>query len=47
LISIAGAVGGATAMIALRIMRKDIHYSLSPFWFSMGLAFVCPLFSIN
>ena len=34
-------------MIALRIMRKDIHYTLSPFWFSMGLAFVCPLFSIN
>jgi drug/metabolite transporter (DMT)-like permease len=34
-------------MIALRIMRKDIHYTLSPFWFSMGLAFVCPLFFIN
>ena len=41
------AITGATAMIALRIMRKDIHFSLSPFWFCLGLAFFSPIFSIN
>jgi hypothetical protein len=42
-----GSLGSAAAMISMRSMRKDVHFSLQPFWFSMGVAFTCPLFSLN
>mmetsp|Transcript_35751 Transcript_35751/g.54747 ORF Transcript_35751/g.54747 Transcript_35751/m.54747 type:complete len:83 (+) Transcript_35751:649-897(+) len=29
----------------MRAMKEDIHYSISPFWFSIGCTFFAPLCS--
>ena len=42
-----GALGAATAFLTMRIMKNDIHYSVSPFWWAMGVVFLSPLFSVN
>jgi len=47
MISLTGALGAATSFLTMRIMRNDIHYSISPFWWAIGCAFICPIFSLN
>jgi len=42
-----GALGAATAFLTMRIMKNDIHYSVSPFWWAMGVVFLSPIFSVN
>ena len=42
-----GAIGAATAFLTMRIMKNDIHYSVSPFWWAMGVVFLSPIFSVN
>ena len=46
-ISLMGALGAATAFLTMRIMKNDVHYSISPFWWGMGVVFLSPLFSLN
>lgn len=46
-ISLIGALGAATAFLTMRIMKNDVHYSISPFWWGMGVVFLSPLFSLN
>ena len=41
--SIVGAIGAASAFLCMRIMRGDIHFSVSPFWFSIGCTFFSPI----
>lgn len=45
--ALTGSVGGACALICMRIMRKDIHYTISPFWFSIGCTFMSPILGVN
>lgn len=42
--AVTGAIGGACALICMRIMRDGIHYSISPFWFASGCTFWSPFF---
>jgi hypothetical protein len=42
--TILGAIGSGSVGICLRIMKNDTHYSLSPFWYSMGLFMCAPAF---
>ena len=35
-------IGGAIPLL-MRYMRKNIHYTISPFWFSSGCTFLSPL----
>ena len=30
-------------MICMRIMRKDVHYAVPPFWFALGGVFFGPI----
>jgi hypothetical protein len=46
-ISLMGAIGAATAFLTMRIMKSDVHYSIPPFWWGMGVVFLSPLFSLN
>ena len=46
LYALSGAIGAALAFICMRIMKTDIHYSVSPFWFSIGCTFLSPIFSV-
>ena len=41
--SVIGAFGFAAAGICKRIMRKNIHYSISPFWFASACTLFSPL----
>ena len=41
--ALTGSLGGAAALICMRVMRKNIHYSISPFWFASGCAFWSPI----
>ena len=43
--AIGGAVGAASAWVCMRIM-KDIHFTISPFYFSLGSTFFSPFFAI-
>ena len=45
--AITGAIGAATAFLCMRIMRNDIHYSVSPFWLGIGCTSLSPLFSMG
>jgi len=45
--SLVGAIGAGSAFVCMRIMRNDIHYSVSPFWFSIGCTFLSPIFSAD
>ena len=47
LYALSGALGAALAFICMRIMRNDIHYSVSPFWFSIGCTFLSPIFGMQ
>jgi hypothetical protein len=47
LFTITGAIGSACVGICLRIMKNDTHYSLSPFWYSMGIIFCAPTFNFT
>jgi len=40
--ALSGALGGAFAVLAMRIMR-NMHYSISPFWFASGCTFWSPI----
>lgn len=40
--ALTGAISGSVAMICMRIMRKNIHYSISPFWFAAGCSLGAP-----
>jgi len=40
--ALSGALGGAFANLAMRIMR-NMHYSISPFWFASGCTFWSPI----
>lgn len=42
--ALTGAIGGACALICMRVMRVGIHYSISPFWFASGCTFWSPFF---
>ena len=44
---IVGAIGASSAFLCMRIMRGDIHFSISPFWFSIGCTFLSPIFSAS
>jgi len=44
--AIIGAFGAASAWLCMRIMSKDIHFSISPFYFSLGATFFSPAFAI-
>jgi len=41
--ALASAFGIAMANICKRIMRKNIHYSVSPFWFASGCTLLSPM----
>ena len=41
--AITGAISGSLAGVCMRYMNKDIHYSISPFWFAAGNCFFGPL----
>lgn len=45
--AIIGAIGASLAFLCMRIMRTDIHFSISPFWFSIGCTFLAPIFSTS
>ena len=38
-----GAIGGSLALLCMRVMKEDIHYSIAPFWFSIGCTFCAPI----
>jgi drug/metabolite transporter (DMT)-like permease len=40
--ALSGALAGAVAILCMRIM-KDIHFSVSPFWFAAGCTFLSPI----
>lgn len=44
-VTLTGAASGGVSLVSMRIM-KDIHYSISPFWFATGCAFYSPMFCI-
>jgi len=44
--ALVGAITCAAAFLCMRTMRSDIHYSVPPFWFSIGGTFLSPIFSI-
>lgn len=37
------AIGGAVSFVCMRLMRADIHFSVSPFWFSLGCTLLSPI----
>lgn len=37
-----GAIGSSIAYMCMRIM-KDIHFTISPFWYSSGCTFMAPM----
>jgi hypothetical protein len=39
-----GAIAGGLAGICMRVMNQGVHYSFSPFWYSMGCAILSPAF---
>jgi drug/metabolite transporter (DMT)-like permease len=41
--ALSGAICGAFALLCMRIMRNNIHYSISPFWFASGCCFCSPI----
>ena len=41
--ALGGAFGGSIANICKRIMRKNIHYSISPFFWAVGCTFMSPM----
>jgi hypothetical protein len=41
ILSLIGAISGAGVMIILRRL-KNLHYSISPFWFSLGSLLISP-----
>jgi drug/metabolite transporter (DMT)-like permease len=43
LLALIGSFGAATAFLCMRIMKSEIHYSVSPFWFSIGCTTFSPL----
>ena len=43
---IVGAIGASLAFLCMRIMKEEIHFSISPFWFSIGCTFLSPIFSV-
>lgn len=44
--SITGAWGASAAFVCMRFM-KNIHYSISPFWFATGCTFFSPIGSLG
>ena len=46
-LALIGSFGAATAFLCMRIMKSEIHYSVSPFWFSIGCTTLSPIFSIT
>ena len=36
-------VAGAVSFVCMRIMKDDIHFSVSPFWYSIGGTFFSPI----
>ena len=41
--SLGGAIGWACAMLCMRYMR-NIHYSVTPFWYATGCTFFSTIF---
>ena len=41
--SLGGAIGWACAMLCMRYMR-NIHYSVTPFWYATGCTFFSSIF---
>ena len=47
ILALVGSFGAATAFLCMRIMKSEIHYSVSPFWFSIGCTTLSPVFSMT
>jgi hypothetical protein len=42
--SLSGAIGSAIAGICMRKMKDSVHFTLNPFWYSLGCVICSPLF---
>lgn len=41
--AVMAALTGAVSMLCMRIMRKDVHYAVPPFWFAFGGVLFAPM----